>query len=216
TFFFLRLLYGIGMGGEWGVGASLTMESVPARWRGLISGLLQDGYALGFLLAAGAYRLVYPHWGWRPLFFVGGLPALLTLFVRAKVKEPEAWYRSRTDWASYRRAIFGNWQRFAYLVVLQVGGVTVLCAVRDEVHHGHQHHEIGKALPVSEYRSAVTRPIRARTVPSFGLFHFCADKKRKQRRQSADKKQRAPPPVRINKAVRPGCEQESQRIAFLQ
>src|SRR5437867_11300648 len=52
VFFFLRLLYGIGMGGEWGVGASLTMESVPAKWRGLISGLLQEGYALGFLLAA--------------------------------------------------------------------------------------------------------------------------------------------------------------------
>jgi SHS family lactate transporter-like MFS transporter len=117
-FFFLRLLYGIGMGGEWGVGASLTMESIPAKWRGLVSGLLQEGYALGFLLAAAAYRFVYPHWGWRPLFFVGGLPALLTLFVRAKVKEPEAWHRSRTDWLSYRRAIFGNWKRFAYLVVL--------------------------------------------------------------------------------------------------
>src|SRR2546429_3675024 len=58
VFFFLRLLYGIGMGGEWGVGASLTMESVPVRWRGFVSGLLQEGYALGFLLAAGAYRLV--------------------------------------------------------------------------------------------------------------------------------------------------------------
>ena len=89
VFFFLRLLYGIGMGGEWGVGASLTMESIPAKWRGLISGVLQEGYALGFLLAAAAYRFVYPHWGWRPLFFVGGLPALLTLFVRARVKEPE-------------------------------------------------------------------------------------------------------------------------------
>ncbi|HEY6947086.1 MAG TPA: MFS transporter [Candidatus Acidoferrum sp.] len=118
VFMVLRLLYGIGMGGEWGVGASLTMESVPARWRGFISGLLQEGYALGFVLAAGAYRFVYPHWGWRPLFFVGGLPALLTLFVRAKVKEPEAWHRSRTDWMSYRRAIFGNWKRFVYLVAL--------------------------------------------------------------------------------------------------
>src|SRR5438128_8504512 len=117
-FFFLRLLYGIGMGGEWGVGASLTMESVPTKWRGLISGLLQEGYALGFLLAAAVYRLVYPHWGWRPLFFIGGLPALLTLFVRAKVKEPEAWHRSRTDWTTYRRAIFRNWRRFAYLVLL--------------------------------------------------------------------------------------------------
>jgi MFS transporter, SHS family, lactate transporter len=118
VFFFLRLLYGIGMGGEWGVGASLTMESVPARWRGFVSGLLQEGYALGFLLAAGVYRVVYPHWGWRPLFFIGGLPALLTLFVRAKVKEPEAWHRSRADWTTYRHAIFRNWRRFVYLVVL--------------------------------------------------------------------------------------------------
>ena len=118
VFFFLRLLYGIGMGGEWGVGASLTMESVPARWRGLVSGFLQEGYALGFLLAAGVYRFVHPHWGWRPLFFIGGLPALLTLFVRAKVKEPEAWHRSRTDWTTYRGAIFRNWKRFAYIVVL--------------------------------------------------------------------------------------------------
>jgi MFS transporter, SHS family, lactate transporter len=118
TFLMLRLLYGIGMGGEWGVGASLTMEAVPVKWRGVLSGLLQEGYALGFLLAAGAYRFVFPHWGWRPLFFVGGLPALLTLFIRAKVTETEAWKRSRTDWATYRRAIFGNWPRFAYLVVL--------------------------------------------------------------------------------------------------
>jgi MFS transporter, SHS family, lactate transporter len=118
TFMILRLLYGIGMGGEWGVGASLTMESVPPKWRGVLSGLLQEGYALGFLLAAGAYRFVFPHWGWRPLFFVGGLPALLTLFVRAKVTEPQAWHRSKTDWPAYRRSIFANWRRFAYLVLL--------------------------------------------------------------------------------------------------
>jgi len=118
VFYLLRLLYGIGMGGEWGVGASLTMESVPKRFRGLLSGLLQEGYALGFLLAAGAYRFIYPHWGWRPLFFVGGLPALLTLFIRAKVKEPEAWHRSRTDWTTYRQVILKNWKRFAYLVIL--------------------------------------------------------------------------------------------------
>ena len=65
VFLVLRLLYGIGMGGEWGVGASLAMESVPAKWRGLLSGLLQEGYAVGYLLAAGAYYLVFPHWGWR-------------------------------------------------------------------------------------------------------------------------------------------------------
>jgi MFS transporter, SHS family, lactate transporter len=117
-FFALRLLYGIGMGGEWGVGASLTMESAPPRLRGLLSGLLQEGYALGFLLAAGVYRFAFPHWGWRALFFIGGLPALLTLFVRAKVKEPEAWHRSRTDWATYKRTIFRNGKRFAYLILL--------------------------------------------------------------------------------------------------
>src|SRR6266550_3933848 len=83
TFLVLRALFGIGMGAEWGVGASLVMEKVPARYRGVVSGLLQQGYALGYLLAAVCYLLVFPHWGWRPLFFIGGLPALLALCVRA-------------------------------------------------------------------------------------------------------------------------------------
>ncbi len=118
TFLVLRLLYGIGMGGEWGVGASLAMESVPARWRGVLSGLLQEGYACGFLLAAIVYSLVFPVWGWRVMFFIGGAPALLSLFVRAKVKETEAWRRSRTDWTTYRRAIATHFPLFAYLVLL--------------------------------------------------------------------------------------------------
>lgn len=120
VFIVLRLLYGIGMGGEWGVGASLAMESVPAKWRGILSGLLQEGYAFGYLLAAVAYWLVFPHFGWRAMFFIGGLPALLTLFIRAKVKESEAWRASsvRIDWPAYWRSIFSNWRRFAYLVVL--------------------------------------------------------------------------------------------------
>ncbi len=118
VFLILRLLYGIGMGGEWGVGASLAMESVPARWRGVLSGLLQEGYACGFLLAAIVYSTVFPAWGWRAMFFIGGLPALLSLFVRAKVKETEAWKRSRTDWTTYRRAIARHFPLFAYLVLL--------------------------------------------------------------------------------------------------
>jgi MFS transporter, SHS family, lactate transporter len=119
TFFLiLRLLYGIGMGGEWGVGASLVMESVPAKWRGLLSGLLQEGYAVGNLLAAAAYFTIFPHWGWRALFIVGGLPALLTLFIRAKVKESEAWQRSRTDWHTYGRSIVRHARLFVYLVML--------------------------------------------------------------------------------------------------
>ena len=91
VFLVLRLLYGVGMGGEWGVGASLALESVPAKWRGVLSGMLQEGYAAGYLLAAVAYALIFPHVGWRVMFFVGGLPGLLSLFVIVKVKETEAW-----------------------------------------------------------------------------------------------------------------------------
>ena len=118
VFFVLRLLYGIGMGGEWGVGASLTMESVSPKWRGILSGVLQEGYAFGNLLAAVVYALVFPHWGWRALFFVGGLPALLTLFIRAKVKESDAWHQSRTDWGTYGKAIARNWKLFLYMILL--------------------------------------------------------------------------------------------------
>ncbi|MDQ6769350.1 MAG: MFS transporter, partial [Gemmatimonadota bacterium] len=82
TFFILRALFGIGMGGEWGVGASLAMEKSPSRQRGVFSGLLQEGYATGYLLAALCYFFVFPRWGWRPMFFIGGAPALLALFVR--------------------------------------------------------------------------------------------------------------------------------------
>ena len=118
SFMVLRLLYGIGMGGEWGVGASLALESVPARWRGLVSGLLQEGYALGNLLAAVAYFTIFPRFGWRAMFFIGGLPALLSLFIRAKVKEPAAWQASRTDWKTYWQIVARNWRRFLYLVLL--------------------------------------------------------------------------------------------------
>src|SRR6185437_8071303 len=95
TFLVLRALFGIGMGGEWGVGASLAMEKAPARLRGVLSGLLQEGYAVGYLLAAVCFFVIYPRFGWRPMFFVGGLPALLALFVRFRVKESEVWERTR-------------------------------------------------------------------------------------------------------------------------
>ena len=75
AFFALRMLFGIGMGGEWGVGASLAMEHAPVRWRGVLSGILQSGYSIGYLLAAVAARLVLPNWGWRAMFWVGGNPS---------------------------------------------------------------------------------------------------------------------------------------------
>src|SRR2546429_7046128 len=103
SFRVLRALFGIGMGAEWGVGASLVMEKVAPRYRGVVSGLLQQGYALGFLLAALCYRSLFPHVGWRPLFFIGGLPALLALFVRARVKESEVWRgAARRGWRRVR------------------------------------------------------------------------------------------------------------------
>jgi SHS family lactate transporter-like MFS transporter len=125
VFLILRMLFGIGMGGEWGVGASLAIESASPRLRGLLSGLLQEGYAVGNLLAAFAFRLLYPYFnalypgnGWRLMFFLGGLPALLSLFIRARVKESAAWHEHRTDWATYRKSLPAFWRRFAYLVVL--------------------------------------------------------------------------------------------------
>ena len=105
TFMVLRALFGIGMGGEWGVGASLAMEKVPPRLRGLLSGILQQGYATGYLLAALCYFLLFERVGWRPLFFIGGLPALLALFVRVHVKESEVWKKTRQEtWSRLGRA----------------------------------------------------------------------------------------------------------------
>ena len=123
-FLVLRALFGIGMGGEWGVGASLALESASPRLRGLLSGLLQEGYALGNLLSALAFRLLYPWFetlypanGWRLMFFLGGLPALLSLFIRAKVKESDAWHEHKTDWETYKRSLPKYWRRFVYLVL---------------------------------------------------------------------------------------------------
>ena len=105
--------------------ASLALESASPRIRGLLSGLLQEGYAIGNLLAALAFRTVYPwatvHYpgnAWRIMFFLGGLPALLSLFIRMRVKESAAWHEHRTDWASYRRVLIVNARRFFYLVLL--------------------------------------------------------------------------------------------------
>jgi SHS family lactate transporter-like MFS transporter len=125
TFLILRALFGIGMGGQWGVGASLVLESVSARWRGVLSGLMHQGYSLGNLLAALAFRTVYPlmaaahpTYAWRVMFFVGGLPALISIFVLVKVKDSEVWHENRTDWRTYLGSLPSLWRRFLYLVLL--------------------------------------------------------------------------------------------------
>ncbi|HYR22247.1 MAG TPA: MFS transporter [Chthoniobacterales bacterium] len=95
VFLILRALFGIGMGGEWGLGASLAMESLPTQARGLFSGILQQGYAVGYLLAALVYWIVFPHFGWRGLFVAGALPAFLVIYIRARVPESPVWQRDR-------------------------------------------------------------------------------------------------------------------------
>src|SRR5437588_3395813 len=93
-FLILRALFGIVMGGEWGLGASLAMESLPTQTRGLFSGILQQGYAVGYLLAALVYWIVSPHFGCRGLFIAGALPAFLVIYIRARVPESPVWRRN--------------------------------------------------------------------------------------------------------------------------
>jgi MFS transporter, SHS family, lactate transporter len=119
VFLVLRALFGIGMGGEWGVGASLAMEAAPTRLRGILSGILQSGYSIGYLLAAIAARFLLPVWGWRPMFWIGALPALLALYIRTKVPESEAWKQHRaSSTGQVLRVVAGQWRRFLYLVLL--------------------------------------------------------------------------------------------------
>jgi SHS family lactate transporter-like MFS transporter len=121
VFLIFRALYGIGMGGEWGLGASLAMESLPARARGLASGVLQQGYAFGFLLAAVIYWLVYPHFGWRPLFVVGALPALLVIYIRMHVPESPVWreqQRKAQQSLGVGTLIREHWRLIIYSILL--------------------------------------------------------------------------------------------------
>jgi SHS family lactate transporter-like MFS transporter len=120
----LRCLYGIGMGGEWGLGASLAMEKIPSAKRGFYSGVLQQGYPVGYMLAAIAWFLVEPIAGWRGLFVCAAIPALLALFIRMRVEESEAWEatkeRERQTKVGFRQVLFNRAvaRRFGYLVLL--------------------------------------------------------------------------------------------------
>src|SRR5580698_4652989 len=92
TFFLVtRALFGIGMGGEWGVGAALAFETLPAEGRGFFSGVLQEGYAVGYLMPALVYGTAFRFVGWRGMFVIGALPAFLVIYIRTKVDESPAW-----------------------------------------------------------------------------------------------------------------------------
>ncbi len=114
----LRALYGVAMGGEWGVGASLTMESIPPHARGFVSGLLQSGYPTGYFLAAVVYGLLFPIIGWRGMFMVGVLPALLVLYIRRRVPESPSWDRAAAERSSTVSILRSHWRLGIYAVVL--------------------------------------------------------------------------------------------------
>ncbi len=116
----IRAAFGFAMGGEWGIGASLVMETIPARSRGLVSGILQSGYPSGYLLASVAYGLLFDAIGWRGLFLVGLAPALLVFLIRMHVEESPAFLadRARPDRQRPLAALIAHWKLVAYLVVL--------------------------------------------------------------------------------------------------
>ncbi|MGG6897218.1 MFS transporter [Rhizobium sp. BR 315] len=95
-FLVLRALFGVAMGGEWGVGASLTMETIPEESRGLVSGILQAGYPSGYLIASIVFFLLFPIIGWRGMFIVGAVPALLVLYIRRNVQESPAFVQRQS------------------------------------------------------------------------------------------------------------------------
>ena len=121
SLFIIRALYGIAMGGIWGVASSLAMETIPERSRGLVSGVFQAGYPAGYLVASVVYGLLYALIGWRGLFFVGIVPVLLAVFVYFKVDESPVW-QSAHDRGQAERGLWvvikENWHFCLYAVII--------------------------------------------------------------------------------------------------
>jgi SHS family lactate transporter-like MFS transporter len=144
----LRAIFGIAMGGEWGVGASLTMESIPPHARGFVSGLLQSGYPTGYFLASIVYGLLFQYIGWRGMFMVGVVPALLVFYIRRTVPESPTW--TPTTAASNTLAILkSHWRLGIYAIVLMTAfnffshGTQDLYPTFLQVQHKLSPHEVG-------------------------------------------------------------------------
>jgi len=119
-FLITRALFGIAMGGEWGVGAALAFETLPAEGRGFFSGLLQEGYVVGYLLAALVFGTLFPIFGWRGMFVIGALPAFLVIYIRTKVEESPAWLQGQVarKQSHLGKDIVRHFGSFLFLVVL--------------------------------------------------------------------------------------------------
>ncbi|TKC81656.1 MFS transporter [Trinickia terrae] len=119
TLLVLRALFGIAMGGEWGVGSALTMETVPTKSRGIVSGLLQAGYPSGYLLASVVFGILYQYVGWRGMFFVGVAPALLVMYIRSSVPESPVWKTmEKRPRPSLVDTLKQNWKLSIYAIIL--------------------------------------------------------------------------------------------------
>jgi SHS family lactate transporter-like MFS transporter len=144
----LRAIYGIAMGGEWGVGASLTMESIPPHARGFVSGLLQSGYPTGYFLASVVYGLLFQYIGWRGMFMVGVLPALLVLYIRRSVPESPSW-KPTTKHSNTLAVLKSHWRLGIYAVLLMTAfnffshGTQDLYPTFLQVQHGFDPHKVG-------------------------------------------------------------------------
>jgi len=144
----LRALFGVAMGGEWGVGASLTMESIPPKARGLVSGLLQSGYPSGYFLASIVYGVLFQYIGWRGMFMVGVIPALLVFYIRRKVPESPSW-RPTTARSNTLAIVRSHWQLGIYAILLMTAfnffshGTQDLYPTFLQVQHKMSPHEVG-------------------------------------------------------------------------
>jgi SHS family lactate transporter-like MFS transporter len=144
----LRAIYGIAMGGEWGVGASLTMESIPAHARGFVSGLLQSGYPTGYFLASIVYGFLFQYIGWRGMFMIGVIPALLVFYIRRNVPESPSW-KPATARGSTLAVVRSHWRLGIYAVLLMTAfnffshGTQDLYPTFLQVQHGFGPHEVG-------------------------------------------------------------------------
>ena len=144
-FLVLRALFGIAMGGEWGIGASLTMETVKPQARGFVSGLLQSGYPTGYLIASLVFYYLYPHIGWRGMFMVGLAPALLILYIRRHVPESPCWDRETVKQSSVLDVLSRHWKLALYAIVLMTAfnffshGTQDMYPTFLQVQHGYEH-----------------------------------------------------------------------------
>ena len=155
VFLIIRSLFGVAMGGEWGIGASLTMESIKPEARGAVSGLLQSGYPMGFLLASVVYATLFDTLGWRGMFMVSALPAVLVLYIRRNVPESPGWDADRARTGNIFTVLRNHWPIAVYGILLMTAfnffshGTQDIYPTFLQVQHGFDSHTTGTLAIIS-------------------------------------------------------------------